>query len=522
MKQILTAMLILCLVLGLTPVYADDLMYDDGMTYATGLPITKEVVTIDVLMNPSSIRPDMDKTQVLDWLEEKTNIRFNVKYVSSTEEVALLFASGDLPDMTMGIGPTTSQMSDAIDAGWIVNLDEYMEFMPSVKAFFERNPFGYAVSKTQGSLYSLPYMDIGPFIRDSLCINTTWLKEAGVERVPTTIDEFTDAMRAVRAASGKGNIPEDCHPIYFKYANGIAYGELDLIGQWGLPITSADYCCVYDGKVVNQALNPQIKEPLKWLQQMYLEGLIMPEVFTDDWSTAISRMQAVPSAVGYYNGAMVYNAADFEIMPALKGGHVRPAIRSGNPKYASILYANCPYPVAIARLYEYITSDIEAHLTISKGMEDVIWHYSEADDLYHEDIAETEIEAYAAASQKVGLVNTWFSLRDNDSWYSKIYNTALDRYGSSEWAMANIYGPSGQVLDDSHTYYGAELSGDDLERWNDLSTEIDNLRKTTFARWISTNADIEAEWDEYVQNMQDIGCEEWLSLKQRAYDMLME
>jgi hypothetical protein len=41
-------------------------------------------------------------------------------------------------------------------------------------------------------------------------------------------------------------------------------------------------------------------------------------------------------------------------------------------------------------------------------------------------------------------------------------------------------------------------------------------------RWVTTNANIDAEWDAYVSKMKSLHEAEWLALKQKAYDLLMK
>jgi putative aldouronate transport system substrate-binding protein len=51
-------------------------------------------------------------------------------------------------------------------------------------------------------------------------------------------------------------------------------------------------------------------------------------------------------------------------------------------------------------------------------------------------------------------------------------------------------------------------------------TDINTYRKQTFANWITGSGDIDAEWEEYVETMNGLGLEEWLTYKQEAYDVL--
>ena len=70
-------------------------------------------------------------------------------------------------------------------------------------------------------------------------------------------------------------------------------------------------------------------------------------------------------------------------------------------------------------------------------------------------------------------------------------------------------------------YRNVSTGDDDLDqRRSDLAVAIDNLRSTTLARWITGQGDIDAEWDAYVEQMNSLGLEEYLSLCQMSYDTI--
>ena len=55
---------------------------------------------------------------------------------------------------------------------------------------------------------------------------------------------------------------------------------------------------------------------------------------------------------------------------------------------------------------------------------------------------------------------------------------------------------------------------------NQYYTDIENCQKSTFARWITTDADIDAEWDGFVEEINGYNLADWLELKQQAYDLI--
>lgn len=66
-------------------------------------------------------------TNIYDWIEEKTNIRLNLITYTEDDQIALMFASADYPDFAINIGASDIQRQNAVDAGDLVALDEYIE-----------------------------------------------------------------------------------------------------------------------------------------------------------------------------------------------------------------------------------------------------------------------------------------------------------------------------------------------------------------------------------------------------------
>ena len=59
-------------------------------------------------------------------------------------------------------------------------------------------------------------------------------------------------------------------------------------------------------------------------------------------------------------------------------------------------------------------------------------------------------------------------------------------------------------------------SEDDLARASTLSTDINTYIKGKIAQWISGEADINAEWDAYCEQLNAYGLEELTQIHQRA------
>lgn len=498
-------------------------MADNGMTYTTGLPITKEVVEIDAYVISDPSFPNIDSSAVWDYVEEKTNIRVNIKVLpsTSTEKVDLMFANREYPDLLFDVGATPSQISDAADAGDLVELGPLMEkYAPTWNKFFEENEqvYKYQLARN-GKLYSLPFVDFAPTdrgIRDVQYLNKQWMEELNL-KTPTTVAEFTEVLRSFKNNAGKGTIPENVIPYHFQF-DAYVRGQFDIYGWFGVYCSTNDYLIVEDGKVKSQAINPELKEPLKYLNQLYKEGLIMPEVFTDSGTTFLSRIEGKQLQVGAFGA---YSADETRYLPyapldAENGSKslIRSQALLPNKARAATITAENKYPVATVRLLEWIVSDMEAMETVSVGLEDFFWEYTEDGK-----IKEKILSANDATSlgDYRGAHNYFVALK-TDEYYENLVIDTTEIENTREWAYYNLY--EGKTYPQDILYSGGTLPEAENNRATILATDLNSCRKLWLSDFITGAKDIDKYWDKYVEEMKKLGIDEYVELKQQAYDLI--
>lgn len=222
----------------------------------------------------SALRPAMDKSEIWNYIYENTGVRFKLQILESSEQLSMIIAGGEYPDMMANVGLTGNQMTELVDAGALVNLNDYMDMMPSVKAFTENYQLAYNQCCINGGMYAMPWLNKRPGEMDIRCqwfCNEQWLKELGLE-VPTTATELKNVLRAVKAAAGTGTIPINVEPLLFRWDHYIA-GQFPIYCAFGVLVSDqggTNYLTLSeDGKVIGQAINPDIKEPLKFMAELY-------------------------------------------------------------------------------------------------------------------------------------------------------------------------------------------------------------------------------------------------------------
>lgn len=471
-----------------------------------------------------ALRPNMDTSEIWNYVKEKTGVEIEFTVFKDADQVSLMFASREFPDVAFSVFASASQMTDAAEAGDLIPLNDLIKkHAPTWDSFMNENKLAYkSCLLPDGKLYSLPFVDFAPYdrnIRDQWFINKTWLNELGLQAPTSTLD-FKNILQAFKNNAGKGSIPKNVIPYYFTFDSYVG-GQMDIYGSFGLNVTNADYLAVESGKVKYQAVNPDIKEPLKYLRELYAEGLIPPEIFTDDSASYFSKVSAKPAMVGSYTSYTNRNLDAFKAMaPVQSPNGKKPFMRRQNyvpgPAYAFMMFKNNPNPEATMAFCEWAVQ-YENMMTISRGVKDVVWELT-PDGKFKDIFWEESPDKMSANAKKLGLHNSFIAIRDK-KFYSDMYvNKFAEQEGTRPWAYENIY--KNFLAPEDGNYVGGTLTNEENKLMEQYTTDLSNLRKTKFAEWISGKGDIDAQWDTFVAKNQELNLEKWLELKQKSYDMM--
>ena len=504
------------------PVADESGLLDGGVTNPEGYPIVNEPITLKIATWYSSgsvENPAENKT--IKGIMEETGINLEFELYSDAEKANLMFASRTYPDIAWRLDVNGTQKTDAIEAGDVYSLDEYLDYAPNYKSFLEENPeIALQTKYKDGKMYSFPYVYLDETsynLRDQWFINKQWLDELGLE-MPTTTSEYLDVLRAFRDNAGTGTIPENVTPHYMRYGEFIG-GQFDIYGTFGLYVYDSTYLALEDGKVVCQAINPDIKEPLKYLQTMYREGLMKPEAFTDDWAAYSAATTSDPPMVGAFTAFQSANLTDvgqwFYPMAPLdpengKEPYIRAQVKGSTFPMNYLIFKNNKYPVASVRLANYM-AEPEVSMSLEKGVEGVGWYYN--------DDGEMELNPDAAAvnmaDEDKPLGNHDILLLTSDMFVDPTRSIEPKR----GWAYDNIY--KNYIPEESKNMPNVPsgmLEEMEVTTMSDLQLQITDYIKVTFATWITDDVDIDAEWDAFVNRMNELQVEEWVALKQKEID----
>ncbi|MBJ9990710.1 extracellular solute-binding protein [Paenibacillus sp. S28] len=229
-----------------------------------------------------------DKNSVYDAYEKDIGVKITNKWVTDIsqfkERVKIAIASNDLPDC---LPVNATQLKELTEADMIMDLTEIYDqhATEETKKFLTMD--GGMQMKTamiDGKMMGIP-SSYNPFNYQFLFVRTDWLKELGLPE-PKTMDDFLKIAEAFKAKNPGGT----------KEAFGIAVSKSPFsieTGVTGLRAFLNGYHAYENiwmedgnGGLMNSDIQPEMKQALAALQDMFKKGLIDPEFSVKDTEKA--------------------------------------------------------------------------------------------------------------------------------------------------------------------------------------------------------------------------------------------
>jgi putative aldouronate transport system substrate-binding protein len=252
-----------------------------------GFPIVKEGTekTLSIYVEQTAEYGDPEESWFFRYIEEEMNINLDITTYTGDnkkEFLSLAFASDELPDIIIGANFSTAELLNYGELEeQLLDLAPYINetYMPNLYGIYQEYPeLKTLVTSPAGNVWSLGRITSNAPRggNQRFFINYEWLEQCGLE-VPTTLDEFINAMRTFKAEG----LCE--YPIGGAFASehpGIYI--LNAMGYVGAN-AKAYAICLRDGKAVMPLADREVfGEYLKVMNQLYEEGLIHPDFFTMD------------------------------------------------------------------------------------------------------------------------------------------------------------------------------------------------------------------------------------------------
>ncbi|WP_339238324.1 ABC transporter substrate-binding protein [Paenibacillus sp. FSL R5-0517] len=254
------------------------------------LPITNEPFTIDYWRaNDAKLTASLNNFGDMAAYKEKEKLTgIQVKFThpplgQQRDQFNLLISTKELPDVIYynwadAVGGPEKMIKD----GRIIRLNELIDsYAPNLKRIIESDPdVKKQIALDDGTIYMFPLLKL-----DALKLNATsglimrqdWLDKLNL-KVPTNIDEWYTVLKAFKEQDPNGNGKPD---------------ELPFTGNWGPGNLTKlhDFAAAFGviggfqlngDKVEFGPIQPGYRDFLETMAKWYKEGLIDPEIMTND------------------------------------------------------------------------------------------------------------------------------------------------------------------------------------------------------------------------------------------------
>ena len=505
---------------------------DTGITF----PLAEEV-TFDVIVPGDGVKlAEIEKVPFWKELYEQTNVKINwipVAKDTFMETVNAMFTSGQEGDVILSASVKIKEADLSVMAanGLLLPLNEYLDDAELMPNFNERiiaespQTKGF-ITCPDGKIYAAPRYSAleGSYLESPMWINKTWLDKLG-KKVPATIEELEEVLTLFAENDMNGNGADDEIPYIFRPADGSAHLEA-LLGLWGIPTkngTNENFLYIKNGEVIFAPTQEAYKDYIKTLNRWYEKGILWSEGFTANKETYTAKVGSTDLIVGMYTYPTPpnNNYDDYVcITPVdVKGyetsWYIHPGIQG--VKGSVCLTRSCENADIFMKWLDMWYS-FENTIRIQ---------YGEATDGRY-DVVDGKISPKTLSSDEKKALN--------ESKPTVAY--CLDNghypycYTSEDYAERMILSETETSKQENYALYKEYLTteiwprpyiaAEDSSRIAELRTDIFNTVNLKNAAWITGDADIDAEWDAYVQSLNKIGLDEFVKIHQGVYDVYLE
>ena len=492
--------------------------------------VCDEKTTITYFIS-NNFQNDFNETNgLIQELERVTNVHVDWRIVSSSDfnTQKTLMWSDTLPDVIGGVSSDEVLMYSA--QGALLPIDEYLDYMPNFVAAMNdgiNDGIQKAITLADGHIYGLPGIGLDYWTTEAAqFINTQWLDNLNLE-MPTTIDELYDVLVAFRDNDANGNgDPNDEIPFSFLWSY---YGSNTYLGAMYAWFGVSPVIMYNDGVANYGPYMDDYKTMVKYFAKLWEEKLIDPEVFTQDASTYNAKAAASPSMYGSLSGARKgrhvgdANYDEYDVLPAqycadtAMSGAMRTAMGEGRDwsLNRAVVSADTKNPELVCAWLDTFYDP---------------WYGSQVADGYigaqlyqREDGQFQEVDASQIPSQYASLIE-WKNYTAGNIF--PLYKAAkYCTYLSTSSQAATELGRQSDIYQDYYindVIYPSYTYPEEAEAIQLYETDLREYVKEMFALWVTGERDVEADWDEYIAELEEMHVKDYIAANQAYYDRIMK
>lgn len=354
----------------------------------TSKPIVAEKNTTSyrVISQKNPMSEDYNDMKVFADLYDSTNVNVRWDCLSSsayqTQKSLIMSDKSSWPDAIYHSYFSDAEMLRYATRKTFLALDEYLDYMPYLKAFLERRPdVRSLINMPDGHFYAFPRieeMGLMPY-SNLLFMNKVWLgqlvdegaidfitKDQIKDGLDLTLDQMEQILKLFKERDMNGNGKSDEIPLSFVYQNWQG-NQCDLYGAFGCP-DNVDHRTVLNGKVICTAVMDEFYEATNFYADWVTKGYIDKACFEYNEDTFLASGKASRQKLGafYWWEAETVVSDPYNYItlnPLIGPGGVRLLGQSNSPEVSKnlcVIFSTCKNPEILMtyfdRFYEPYTS----------------------------------------------------------------------------------------------------------------------------------------------------------------------
>ncbi|MDN6586111.1 MAG: extracellular solute-binding protein [Bifidobacterium crudilactis] len=500
---------------------------NDSATTKDGKPI----VTVQIVKDARA-----EKMAKMGWtkdLEKACDCSIQWQEVASSswdQQKQASLAAGEVADVTIsGFGSGDMGQYGSL----FMDLKPELKSMPNLSKLFKAEPYSQVISTTtDGKILGSPTVARPVTARTSnhMFINKQWLDKLGLQ-VPTTWGELETVLKAFKTQDPNGNGKADEIPMDFNSPGTGGFGLFQpnvLLASAGITVPNGALgMYVKDGKVQNYLTDPNYKELISYLHNLWSDGVISSEAFTHDWSkyTGTAKGNGTTATVGFtwmWTPSDIFGpqlASQYVTIPSLK----MDANQTETPVWAyngddlayqadrAVVSAKVKNKEAALKLVDaFYSPDISIQARYGsfgtavkrnaendyKVLDPPADHNSASDWQFYQSLADGA-PGWISEDMKLDLPSAHTEVKPVDAVYDNDYkNVDFNK----------------DVL-----YANMPMTPEQTSTLNANNTGITQGAMSKFAQWV-TKGGVDNEWDAYVANLKKNKLDENIKLEQQIYD----
>ncbi len=355
------------------------------------------------------------------------------------------------------------------------------------------------VTDSDGTIYGIPRnYNMTPY---ATWIRTDWMEEQGLEW-PTTIDEYTEVLRAMKVAYPDA-WPLVTGPQLYRTLYCFLGGFVD--GGYGNWLDESD------GLLKPYYLADGYKDFLTWMNMLYTEGLMYPESFTVDTTTIREQLKQnkAASMATWYSSITLqtpylqqnYPDADYDWIKGFSGDAGLCETAYAAAANALIIPKTAKNAEAMMKVLNWTLADKTNFMIGDYGIEGVNWQWADEENGVFDVLSTDYIGEYVMGEgpmDKTIMPNNAMQLKHyeyihNESWHIE--------YAKMPYDFGVLYDETAFV--------------DNVPTYSDLL----RLVEEESIHFIMGERDL-SEYDDFIQELYDMGVEDYITELNAQYQAL--